>query len=349
MFLSKKELVGLDIGSNTIKLVELKSSKNGYQLKNIGESFLPHHSIVNKIIEKHDAVADAISSLFADLRVRTKNVAISISGHSVIIKKVSLPKMSDKELRESIPWELEQYIPQSIQEVNYDYQVIPGETPEGNIDVLIVAAKKDVTNSYVSIVKDVGLNPVVVDVDVFALENMYEINYPDSDGLVALVNIGASVTNINVLNDGVSIFTRDISTGGNQFTDWIVNDLGNDYDEAERMKSSMREGEIPANLEHLAHNFNDLICGEIKRTLDFFSSTLWTSKVGNILIGGGSSKVPGLKDLMADLTDANVDYMNPFRAITYDRNEFDPEYIEAIAPKMCVVMGLATRKPGDKA
>ena len=226
MFLSRKELVGLDIGSNAVKLVELKSSKNGYQLKNIGEAILPLNSIVNKIIENRDAVADTISSLFEDLRVKTKNVAISISGHSVIIKKVSLPKMSEKELRESIPWELEQYIPQSIQDVNYDYQVIPGETPEGNIDVLIVAAKKDVTNSYVSVVTDVGLNPVVVDVDVFALENMYEINYPESEGLVALVNIGASVTNINILKDGVSIFTRDITTGGNQFTDWIIKDIG---------------------------------------------------------------------------------------------------------------------------
>ena len=349
MFLSRKELVGLDIGSNAVKLVELKSSKGGHQLKNIGEAILPLNSIVNKIIENRDAVADTVSSLFEDLRVKTKNVAISISGHSVIIKKVSLPKMSEKELKESIPWELEQYIPQSIQDVNYDYQVIPGETPEGNIDVLIVAAKKDVTNSYVSVITDVGLNPVVVDVDVFALENMYEINYPESQGLVALVNIGASVTNINILKEGVSIFTRDITTGGNQFTDWIVKDIGLSFVEAEKMKTSMHEGDVPHELEGLTHNFNDLICGEIKRTLEFFASTLWTSKVGNILIGGGSSKVPGLKDVLADLTDANVDFMNPFRNIAYDKNDFDPEYIEAIAPKMSVVMGLATRKPGDKA
>ncbi len=341
--------MGLDIGSNAVKLVELKATKNGYQLKNIGEAVLPPNSIVNKIIEKREAVTDTISSLFEDLRVKTRNVAISISGHSVIIKKVSLPKMSEKELRESIPWELEQYIPQSIHDVNYDYQVIPGETPEGNIDVLIVAAKKDVTNSYVSIVNDVGLNPVVVDVDVFALENMYEINYPDSEGLVALANIGASVTNINILKDGVSIFTRDITTGGNQFTDWIMKDLGVDYPEAESMKTSMRGGENSPELEGLIHNYNDLICGEIKRTLEFFASTLWTSKVGNILIGGGSSRVPGLRDVLEDLTDAKVDFMNPFRNIAYDKNDFDPEYIEAIAPKMSVVMGLATRKPGDKA
>lgn len=348
MFLSKKELVGLDIGSNAVKLVELKSSKNGFQLKNIGEATLPRNSIVNKIIEKRDAVADTISSLFEDLRVRTRNVAISISGHSVIIKKVSLPKMSDKELRESIPWELEQYIPQSIHEVNYDYQVIPGETAEGNIDVLIVAAKKDVTSSYVSIVREVGLNPVVVDVDVFALENMYEINYPDSEGLIALVNIGASVTNINILKDGVSIFTRDITTGGNQFTDWIIKDLGLDYAEAEKIKSDIREGAAAPELETLSRNFNEMICGEIKRTLDFFASTLYTSKVGNILVGGGSSRVPGLIEVLAELTEASVGFMNPFRNIFYDKNEFDPEYIEAIAPKMSVVMGLATRKPGDK-
>ena len=205
MFFSRKELFGLDIGSNAVKLVELRSGRSGYQLKNIGQVVLPQNSIVNKIIQNHDAVAEAVSNLIDDLRIKTKNVAISISGHSVIIKKVSLPRMSEKELKESIPWELEQYIPQSIQDVHYDYQVMPGETPEGNIDVLIVAAKKDVTNSYLSIVKETGLNPVVVDVDVFALENMYEINYPETDGLLALVNIGASVTNINIINNGILI------------------------------------------------------------------------------------------------------------------------------------------------
>lgn len=348
MFLSRSGLVGLDIGSNSVKLVELKATKKGYQLKNIGQALLPQKSIVNKLIEDYEAVTETVSTLVHDLRVKTKNVAISISGHSVIIKKVSLPQMSDSELRESIPWELEQYIPQSINDVNYDYQVMPGATPEGNIDVLIVAAKKDVTNSYVSIVKDVGLNPVVVDVDVFALENMHEINYRESEGLVALVNIGASVTNINILNDGISIFTRDITTGGNQFTDEIMRELGLSYEEAESVKSSPLEGDAPPELERLAHDFTDLICGEIKRTLEFFTSTLWTGTVNNILIGGGSSVVPGLRDVLADVTDATVEFMNPFKSIQYDQNEFDPEYIESIAPKMSVVMGLASRKPGDR-
>ena len=348
MFLSRNKVVGLDIGSNAIKLLELKGNKKGYQLKNVGEAILPRHSIVNKVISKPDEIAETLSTLIDDLRIKTKNVAISMSGHSVIIKKVSLPSMSDSELKESIPWELEQYIPQSIQDVNYDYQVIPGETPEGNIDVLIVAAKKDVTSSYISIVKEVGLNPVVVDVDVFALENMYEINYKESEGLLALVNIGASVTNINILKDGLSIFTRDITVGGNQFTDWIIKELDIEYEEAESMKLSQLSGESNPQLERISHDFTDLVCGEIKRTLDFFSSTLWKGKIEAIMIGGGSSKVPGLKEVLSDMTESSVERMNPFRTINYDTGDFDPEYLEDLAPKMNVVMGLALRKPRDK-
>jgi len=348
LFLSRKGIVGLDIGSNTIKVLELRNTKKGHQLKNVGEAILPYQSIVNKVITKPDAVADTLSVLMDDLRIKTKNVAISISGHSVIIKKVSMPNMSHNELKESIPWELEQYIPQSIQDVSYDYQVIPGETPDGNIDVLIVAAKKDVTNSYISIVNEVGLNPVIVDVDVFALENMYEINYLESQGVLALVNIGASVTNINILKDGVSIFTRDITVGGNQFTDWIIKELDCGYEEAEGMKFALISGEQNLQVERISHDYVDLICGEIKRTLEFFSLTLWKGKIDTIMLGGGSSKVPGLKEVLTDVTESGVEMMNPFRTISYDTGDFDPDYLEDLAPKMNVVMGLALRKPGDK-
>jgi len=348
LFLRKKEVVGLDIGSNAVKLVELKNTKKGYQLKNIGEALLPQQAIVNKVIANPDAVATAISTLIDDLSIKTKNVAISISGHSVIIKKVSLPKMSENELRESIPWELEQYIPQSIEDVNYDFQVIPGETPEGNIDVLIVAAKKDITNDYISIVSEVGLNPVVVDVDVFALENMYEVNYSGTEGVLALVDIGASVTNINILKDGVSIFTRDVTTGGNQYTEWIIKELGASYEEAESMKYEQGTGNSSPELDRISHDYADLICGEIKRTMDFFSSTLWKDKVDHIMVGGGSSGVPGIVDVLSDMTEASVEILNPFKNILCDENSFDPEYIKNIAPKMSVVTGLALRIPGDK-
>jgi type IV pilus assembly protein PilM len=348
LFLGKKEVVGLDIGSNSIKLAELKETKKGYQLKNIGETLLPPEAIVNKVITNRDAVSEAIYSLIEELRVKTKNAVISISGHSVIIKKVSIPKMSEKELREAVPWELEQYIPQNIEDVNYDFQILPGQTAEGNMDVLIVAAKKDITNDYINVVNDAGLNPVVVDVDVFALENMYEANYPESGGVVALVNIGASVTNINILKNGVSVFTRDITTGGNQFTELIQKEFDVGYDEAEKMKNSLGRPDVSPELDRISQDFTDLICGEIKRTLDFFSTTLWREKVDKIMLGGGTSKVPRLREVLEDIANAPVELINPFRNILYNPNDFDPEYISDIAPKMGVTVGLALRKMGDK-
>lgn len=348
MFLGKKEVVGLDIGSNSIKLAELKETKKGYQLKNIGETLLPPEAIVNKVITNRDAVSEAIYSLIEELRIKTKNAVISISGHSVIIKKVSIPKMSEKELREAVPWELEQYIPQSIEDVNYDFQILPGQTPEGNMDILIVAAKKDVTNDYINVVNDAGLNPVVVDVDVFALENMYEANYPESGGVVALVNIGASVTNINILKNGISVFTRDITTGGNQFTELIQKEFDVGYDEAEKMKNSLGRSDVSPELDRISQDFTDLISGEIKRTLDFFSTTLWREKVDKIMLGGGTAKVPRIREVLEDITNTPVELLNPFRNILYSPNDFDPEYILDIAPKMGVTIGLALRKMGDK-
>jgi type IV pilus assembly protein PilM len=349
LFLGKKEVIGLDIGSSAIKLAELRETRKGYQLKNIGEAIIPPEAIVNKVIINSGAVVEAISSLMGDLGIKTKDVVISISGHSVIIKKVSLPKMSQRELRDAIPWEIEQYIPHSINDVNYDFQILPGESPEGNMDVLIVAAKKDITNDYIVVANEAGLNPVVVDVDVFALENMYEVNYSEPNEIVALINIGASVTNINILKDGISIFARDITAGGRQFTEWIQKEFDLSYDEAEKKKYSLELGKVPPELDRITRDFTDLICGEIKRTLDFFSTTTTSREtVRKIMLGGGSSKIPYIKETLEDKIGATVEIVNPFRNILYSDRDFDPEYILDIAPKMGVVMGLALRRIGNR-
>ena len=326
---SKKDVIGLDIGSSSVKLVELKGSKRGHQLKNLGESLLPPEAIVNKVINNPESVIDAIVSLVDDLNKKNKNVAIGVSGHSVIIKKVSMPKMTDKELREAIPWELEQYIPQSIDDVNYDFQILPGETAEGNMEVLIVAAKKDIANSYMNVVTDSGLNPALIDVDVYALGNMFDANYTEIQDLVALVNVGASIININILKDGVSIFTRDITTGGNQFTEMIQKEFDVNFDEAEKMKYKLGH-DSSAELERVSRDFNDMICGEIKRTLDFFTNTIWKEKVPTILLGGGSSKVPNMQNTLQTLTNSNVEIINPFRNISYNLKDFDSGYIADI-------------------
>jgi len=347
VFFGNKGIIGLDIGSASLKLAEIKSSRSGYQLKNIGEAVLPPDSIVKKVITNRDAVAGTLSNLVRDLGVKNKNVVISISGHSVIIKKVTLPSMSKNELAESIPWELEQYLPQSVEDVNFDYQVLPEVSPEGNMDVLIVAAKKDITNDYVSLVRSVGLNPMIVDVDVFALENMYEVNYTDMGGVIALVNMGASVSNINILKDGVSIFTRDITTGGNQFTEWIMKEQNVGFEEAEQSKQSLGHGEIPFELERITNDYIDLITGEVKRTLDFFSSNFSQDRISKIILSGGSSKVPNIVETLQDITDIDVEIANPFNNIAISDTEFDPNYISDISPKMGVVVGLALRRIGD--
>ncbi len=349
MFFGKKDIIGLDIGSSAIKLAEIKETRKGYQLKNIGEAIIPPEAIVNKIIINSDAVVEAVSSLIGNLGIKTKDAAISISGHSVIIKKVSLPQMSQRELREAIPWEIEQYIPHSVNEVNYDFQILPGESPEGNMDVLIVAAKKDIANDYIAVASDAGLNPVVVDVDVFALENMYEVNYPSSDEIVALINIGASVTNINILKEGVSIFARDITVGGKQFTEWIQKEFDLSYDEAEKKKYSLGVNTSIPELGRITLDFTELICGEIKRTLDFFSTTMTSREtVRKIILGGGSSKIPHLREMLQDKSGAMVEMVNPFRNVLYSERDFDPEYILDIAPKMGVVVGLALRRIGGR-
>ncbi len=348
MFFSKKEVVGLDIGSSSIKLVELKGSKKGFQLKNLGEALLPPDAIVNKVINNPENVIDAIVTLIDDLSIKSKNVAIGVSGHSVIIKKVSMPKMPDKELKESIPWELEQYIPQSVEDVNYDFQILPGETAEGNMEVLIIAAKKDIAGGYLNVVTDAGLNPVVVDVDVFALENMYDINYFEDQGVIALVNVGASIINVNILRERVSIFTRDITTGGNQFTEMIQKEFDVSFEEAEKMKYSLGSESASQELKRISSDFNNMICGEIKRTLDFFTNTIWKEKVNSVLVGGGSSKVPEMESTLKSLIATEVEIINPFRNIGFSTKDFDSDYISDIAPKMSIATGLAIRKIGDR-
>jgi type IV pilus assembly protein PilM len=340
----KKEMVGLDIGSSSIKLAEVKETRNGYQLKNVGEAPLPPEAITNKVIADSSAVAETISELVSDLGIKTKDAVISLSGDSVIVKNISFPRMSEKELRGAILWELEQNVPRGVAGLNYDFQILPTENQEGNnMDVLIVAAKKDMTEDYMAVARQAGLNPVVVDVDVFALENMFDINYKVIDEVIALVNIGASLTNINILKGGVSVFARDINIGGKQFTEWIQKEFDTGYDEAERMKYSIGSNSFSIELDRIGSDFTDLICGEIERTMGFFIATSLKEKVSKIMLGGGSSKAPYLKDKLSERTGAPVEIINPFKNILYLDMDFDPEYILDIAPKMGVVIGLALR------
>ena len=238
MFFSKsKNVVGLDIGSSAIKLVELKEKKGGnYSLVKLGTERLSPEAIVDGSIMDSSMVVDTIQRLNTDQSVKNSNYATSLSGHSVIIKKITLPAMSPEELAESIQWEAEQYIPFDINDVNLDYVPLTAPGAGDNIDVILVAVKKEKINDYTSVISQTGKMPVLVDVDAFALQNCYEVNYEVDEGKVlALVNVGASVTNVNVLSGSTSMFWRDITFGGNQYTDAIQRELSLSFEQAEEL------------------------------------------------------------------------------------------------------------------
>lgn len=345
MLLGKGGVLGIDIGSNSIKLVELEEIGTTYHLKNLGEAPLVQGAIINKSIKNPEAISYALSRLIDDLEIETDDAAVSISGEPVLLRRVSLPQMSDAELKKSIKWEIEQFSTQAAKDYTHDYQVISAQNSHDKIDVLIVGANKNVTKDYLSIITNVGLNPVVIDLDVFSLESMYEVNYPESQGLLALVNIGASVTNILIIDNGESVFARDLLTAGSRYTDMIMKELSLTYEEAEEVKHNQRVGVTDPAIELLSNNFISSISNEIKQTLDYFSTAHCNEKVKRIMIGGGTASLPGLKDALSEIAGSYVGILNPFRNINYSENTFDPEYIQDISTKMIVATGLALRKP----
>jgi type IV pilus assembly protein PilM len=353
LFGKKKAIVGVDIGSSAVKAVELKAGGKGgseYQLVNIGLEPLPPEAIVDGAIMDSGSVIDAIQRLFSASKIKTSDVATSVSGNAVIVKKISLPQMSNEELAESIHWEAEQYIPFDIQDVSIDYEVIEGGGSGGNMDVLLVAVKKDKISDYTSAITQAGKTPSMVDVDVFALQNCYEINYGSDPGrVIALLNVGASIMNINIIKGGTSIFNRDIAVGGNQYTDAIQKDLNLSFEQAESLKKGGRvEGAAVENLHPILQAVSENIALEIQKTFDFFKATSSEDRIDRIFLSGGTSKVHGLRDLLAERFDAGVEIMNPFNNVTYNPRDFDPDFINEIGPQAAIAVGLAVRKAGDR-
>jgi type IV pilus assembly protein PilM len=353
LFGKKKGLVGVDIGSSAVKAVELKVGGKGgdeYQLLNIGLEPLPPEAIVDGAIMDSGAVIDAVQNLFQDNRIKTTDCATGVSGNAVIVKKISLPQMSEEELAESIHWEAEQYIPFDIQDVSLDYEVVEGGGAGGNMDVLLVAVKKDKISEYTSAITQAGRNPTIVDVDVFALQNCYEINYvPDPGRVVALLNIGASIMNINVVKDGFSVFNRDIAVGGNQYTDAIQKDLNLSFEQAEALKRGEQvDGASPESLHPILQAVSENISTEIQRTFDFFRATSQEDRVDQIYLSGGTANVNGLRDLLAERLDAPVELLNPFLNVRYSEKDFDPAFLDEIGPSAAIAVGLAVRRVGDR-
>jgi type IV pilus assembly protein PilM len=288
-------------------------------------------------------VAGAISNIFETQKIKTKNVATAVSGHSVIVKRVTLPSMTEEELYDRIQSEASQHIPFDIADVNLDHQLL--ESIDSQMDVLLVAVKKDKILNHTNVLAQSGKNSTVVDIDAFALQNCYELNYdPDPGQTVALLNIGASVMNINIVRGGIPLFTRDVSVGGNQYTDALQKELDLSYEDAERLK----KGENIAGVaeEHrgtILRSVTDILVLEIQKTFDFFRATATGESIQKIVVAGGSSRVPGLMDVLREEFAVPVEEMYPFRKIVINPARHNEDQIRELAPRLAIAVGLALR------
>jgi type IV pilus assembly protein PilM len=353
MFGKSKAVVGLDIGSSAVKAVELKPVGKGFRVAAFGSEPIPQDAIVDGAIIDAGAVADAIRRVFdTNKAFKAKDVCASLSGNAVIVKKITLPVMTESELGESIYWEAEQYIPFDIQDVNLDYQILdPGTGPDsrGSMEVLLVAAKKEKIGDYTGVIAQAGRSPVIVDVDAFALQNAYEMNYGlEGAHIVVLLNAGASAININIIQGDQSVFTRDISIGGNAYTEAVQKELDLPFESAEQLKKGIPvDGASFEEAQPVLRAVTENVLLEIQKTFDFFKATAASEQIDRIMLSGGASRVDGFRDMLHERIGAPVEEFDPFRAIAWDGKKVGGDPTEHAATA-AVAVGLALRKVGDR-
>lgn len=351
-FGQSSSVIGLDIGSDAIKAVELVPAGKGWKVGAYGVERVPAGSIAEGGIRDQAAVADAIRRTLAQGSFKGRDVCVSLSGNAVIVKKIALPVMTPAELADSIVWEAEQYIPFDIQDVNLDYQILdggPGTEGRGSMEVLLVAAKKDRTAEFAGVVEAAGRTPVVVDVDAFALQNAYEANYGlDPEAVIVLMNAGASAVNVNILQSGRSVFTRDISVGGNAYRDALQRELGVGPEEADRLKRGQRvDGVAGEDVRAVLRAVSEQVLLEVQKTFDFFKATAAADRLDRIVLSGGASRVEGFAALLQARFGVPVELLNPFKEIGWDAARLGAEAADAEAVA-AVAVGLGLRRAGDR-
>jgi len=347
--------VGLDIGSSSIKMLQVKPTPNGLRLLDFGIEPLPPQTIVDGAIMDQGVVVEAIRRLKATLGLRNKLVATAISGHSVIIKKIQIAPLPLSELPRQLQLEAEQHIPFRRDEVEIDHKLVDPRNAQGLMEILLVAAKKDVIADYAQVIRDAKLQPIVMDVTAFTVQNAFEASHDATRGeAVALINIGAAIANINIVTDGVSIFTRDVTVGGGAFTEEIQKRLHVSQDEAEGFKIAASAGAgasegVPQEINAILDQVADGMAGKLQRTLDFFLSARADAKLSRICLSGGSAKVPALRRRLGERARVPVEIVDPFRRLVIDEARFDMDFIRAHAAEATVGLGLALRRQGDHA
>ncbi|MGC9963859.1 MAG: type IV pilus assembly protein PilM [Syntrophobacteraceae bacterium] len=350
LFSKVENLVGLDIGSHSVKLVQVNTGGIKPKLLSMGIAPLPRDSLVEGRVAKPEVMANVIRQLATHLDIKKKQVATSISGYDVMIKKIELPTMTEDELEARMHSELGQYIPYNIDEVDVDYQIVDVSTDRPNfMDVLLVAAKKESISDFNNILRLAGFDPFVVDVDFFALSNSFEVTYGFEDKRIALLDIGANKSVMNIAQKGVPIFTRSISIGGNQITEKLKEFFNIPFEEAEMVKLGEVPGKYPAReLEEIfVSTVSDWVT-ECRRAVDFYYHNFPDQSVDSLYLSGGSCRIPGLDKVLRENMEIPVEIFNPLSRIQYDTKQFDQAYVDYIGPQMAISLGLALRKTKEK-
>ncbi len=350
LFSKSKNLVGLDIGSHTIKVCELAPAKNGYTLKNLATADIDPGLIVDGVIGQPSELAAAVRALFDENKIRERSVALAIGGYSVIMKNISVQKADKKVMHESVTMEAEQYIPFDIRDVNIDFHVLGQNKHNTNqLDILLVAAKKEIIEEYTGILESAGISAGVVDVDVLALQNCYEFNHDSGEQTIALIDIGASKTSLNIIKNAVPVFMRDVSLGCGQIDQQLASRCECSVSDAQRIKLERQSENITAEeIEEIETAVVKNWCTEIRRAIDFFYSTYPDDSFGKIILSGGGANIEGFRKLLALETSTEVEVINPFVNVAINRGKFDSLYLDSLAPQVAVSMGLALRRADDK-
>lgn len=344
MFFGSSNQIGVSIGSSSIKVAELKKSRNGYELTHFGMAPLPEGVIINREIMNPGLVVDVLRGLVSQLKIKGKDIVTSLSGAGVIIKRISLDPVPAKELEDALLWEAEQYIPFDINEVIFDYHVVNKSNAEGKMDVLLVAAKKQMVESYFAVLKEAGLQVKTCNVDVLAIQDVYERNYSDSENTVALADIGAVSTKFSICQAGAPAFTRDSAVGGRDLTTEIQRHLNISFEEAEILKvDGSGHGQVPQEVNDLIRVACENIAAEIKRSIDFYVASHHGAPLSYLLLAGGGSRLPELGKIVEDAIGIPVQILNPFQSVGYDESIFTTDYLNNVSAIAAIPMGLALR------
>jgi type IV pilus assembly protein PilM len=355
-FLKKKgSTIGLDIGSSHIKVIEIDHSGSKPKVTHFGLTKLPPEAIVEGEIMDRDLVIEGIKECIAKAGVTGTDVVSAISGRAVIVKKVVMDKMSSEDAQEAIFWEAEQHVPFDIDDVCLDFQILKDDIGANQMEVLLVAAKKDMVNTHASLIRDAGFTPAVIDVDSFAVQNCFESGRAlegeeASKKVIGLINIGSNVTNINIIQDNSPHFTRDISIGSDNFAETIQKELGVDYQEAHRIVSGDLGSRDPDKIRELVkQSSKDLSLG-IERSVSFLKAAGDADKIDEIVLSGGGANIPFLKDILSEKHGIELSIHNPLSGLEFEAGVFGEHEaeIEKIAPLLTVGIGLALRKAGKE-